>query len=79
MKEYAKRESLESIVAKDADKLDQLLLCKEYMAQGVCVDKFRFKTKEDGINRCVTPSAQKLASEIYDEEPHRWWYELDND
>src|SRR5690606_37851502 len=34
MSEYAERESVESKIAKDADKLDQYLLVKEYIMRG---------------------------------------------
>ncbi len=77
MKEYQERISKESIVAKDADKIDQLLLIKEYAAQGVAINNYWFKEKETGIAWVETESAKKLVSQLYDTDPYAWWLYLD--
>lgn len=77
MKEYHKRDSIEAYLAKDADKIDQMLLVKEYAKQWVEIDKYRFKTKEVAVNRCATNAWKKLMEEVYDADPYEWRYSLD--
>lgn len=77
--EYHARESKESIVAKDADLLDQVLLLREYEWQGnkEAVLWLRGKNDEDKANKQIlmlkTESARKLAEQMLVVEPSAWW------
>ena len=82
--EYNQRQSRESIIAKDADLLDQILLLKEYELQGnqeakawlfgkTSKTENKHLTKLEGIQ---TESAKKLGEAIYGEHPASWWNEL---
>ena len=80
-KEYAKRESLEAIVAKDADVLDQVLLLREYAWQGnqeaqIWLDGKREKRPHSYLKYVKTESAKTLGKAIYDEDPSSWWRKL---
>lgn len=79
--EYKKRQSRESIVAKDADILDQILLLREYVWQGnreaqVWLDGKRTKQPYNYLKFLKTQSAIALGKAIYDEEPSSWWRNL---
>ncbi|MBN2093896.1 MAG: HD domain-containing protein [Candidatus Zambryskibacteria bacterium] len=79
--EYEKRESLEAIVAKDADVLDQILLLREYAWQGnreaqMWLDGKREKIEYNYLKYVKTKSAKALGRVIYDEEPSSWWKNL---
>jgi len=80
-KEYHERKSKESIVAKHADILDQVLLLREYEWQGnkEAPDWLQGRPK-DGIEhklKSVTlPSARKLGEEMMKTAPSQWWAKL---
>jgi len=76
--EYVERQSRESILAKDADVLDQVLLLREYAWQGNkeaatwLAGKSR-KRPYAYLDYVVTESAKILGREIYDQNPSSWW------
>lgn len=72
-REYEERETKESIVAKDADMLDQMILQQEYF----------FKDKENNKlwqnyteQRLTTNNAKILALKIRESNPFEWLYSL---
>jgi putative hydrolases of HD superfamily len=74
-KEFKDQKSKEAILAKDADKLDQMLLQQEYF----------FKDKENRtiwhkhtLKSLQSEIAKKLASEIMIANPLEWLYEMSN-
>lgn len=76
--EYAKRESKESIIAKDADLLDQVLLLREYEWQGNKEASLWLRGKSGDktsthIARLKTESAKRLGAAIYEQSPSDWW------
>lgn len=78
--EYQERKSLESIIAKDADLIDQILLLREYEWVGNKeAMKWLYEKDKDGGNRLKrlkTKSAVKLAEAIYTRGPSGWWANL---
>lgn len=79
--EYRLRQSRESIVAKDADILDQILLLREYFWQGnkeaeEWLEGKRSKQPYNYTKYLFTESAKALGKAIYDEEPSGWWRAL---
>lgn len=69
--EYNKRESKESLVAKDADMLDQILLLREYAWSGNHeAERWLSGKSESFLN---TKSAKKLCKEIKRQKPSDWW------
>ena len=71
--EYELRESKESLVAKDADLLDQMILQQEYLVN----DKVNLKAWQTHTQMSLkTESAKKLASEIRETNPFEWLYAL---
>jgi len=86
--EYEKRESKESLVAKDADLLDQVLLLREYEWRGNEEAKIWLYGKKNEeidreagkgnrqLERLQTESAQELGEKIYDLPPSDWWSDL---
>ncbi|HEY4502758.1 MAG TPA: HD domain-containing protein [Candidatus Paceibacterota bacterium] len=82
--EYEKRESKESIIAKDADLIDQILLLKEYEWQGnkEATEWLRGKgddTENRQFTRLQLDSSKKLVEEILSETPSSWWKDLFTD
>ena len=80
-REYEVRESPESIIAKDADLLDQVLLLKEYEWQGnkEAAVWLHGKGDDEGnaqLKRLRLDSARKLGEAIYADHPSDWWNEL---
>jgi putative hydrolase of HD superfamily len=76
--EYNERQSRESIVAKDADLLDQIFLLREYEWQGnkEAIDWLAGKNGNKGNaqdSRLVTASAKKVAREALTRSPSAWW------
>jgi putative hydrolase of HD superfamily len=78
--EYHKRETKESVIAKDADMLDQVLLLKEYDWQGNKEAKRWLQGKEKGkksgcaqIKYLKTKSAKVLGDTIFKMDPSDWW------
>ena len=82
--EYEKRESRESLVAKDADMLDQVLLLREYEWQGNKEahiwlhgkGKNYTETYNQQTANLKTPSAKGLATAIVEQDPSEWWNNL---
>ncbi len=79
--EYVKRESKESIVAKNADLLDQVLLLREYEWQGnkEAMIWLHGKGKAKGnaqLNKLTLKRAKQLGKAIYDMSPSAWWNDL---
>lgn len=83
--EYDKRESKESLVAKDADILDQVLLLKEYAWQGNREAEIWLHGKSsDGSDNAQsdrrkllkTESAKLLFDAMMDRNPSDWWNNL---
>lgn len=73
--------TLEAKVAKDADRLDQLLLLKEYEHQGnkeargwLYLDDPESRPEE--LKRLKTEGARRLAFEILSQNPSDWWQNL---
>src|SRR5690606_38069761 len=74
MSEYSKRESVESKIAKDADKLDQYLLVKEYIMRGNKEAEHWIKRKSPDDLYCQT--AKDLFLQILETDPADWWKTL---
>lgn len=72
MEEYLIRESKESLVAKDADLLDQLLLLREYEWRGN-KEAGRWLLGSRTLKMVVTKSGKKLAKEILSVGVSDWW------
>jgi putative hydrolase of HD superfamily len=80
-KEYGERTTPESIVAKDADVLDQVLLLREYAWQGnkeaqLWLDGKSEKRPYAYLKYVQTESARILGRSLYDEDPSSWWRSL---
>lgn len=75
LKEYKERKTKESIVAKDADLLDQMLLLKEYIHQGnkEAISWLGDGKKNKHYQLLKTKSAIELAHEIVRQTPSDWW------
>jgi 5'-deoxynucleotidase YfbR-like HD superfamily hydrolase len=67
--EYEAGETLESLVARDADKIETLLQAVEYQAQGHDTSAWR----ETSTAALRTDSARQLAQAINAADPHSWW------
>jgi putative hydrolase of HD superfamily len=77
-KEFEDRISKESIIAKDADLLDQMLLLKEYTHQGNKeAEEWLSGKGNDNVNiqykSLKTESAKKLGKEILEGKVGEWW------
>lgn len=72
--EYNERETRESIVAKDADILDQLFLEKESL--GEKPEDF-IKWHEFSVKKLKTESAKSLAISLKNRNPMQWFYNFD--
>lgn len=73
LKEFEQRESKESIVAKDADLLDQMVLQREYFYK----DKQNHEIWQNHTEKSLkTESAKKLAKEIRNSNPLEWLYQI---
>jgi putative hydrolases of HD superfamily len=73
--EYEKRESKESIIAKDADLLDQFLLLREYVWQGN-KEAQMWLDRPNTLEKFKTESARTLAKQIMEEPPSSWQTDL---
>lgn len=73
IQEYERRESKESIVAKDADLLDQMVLQREYFYKDPQNHEIWQNHTEKSLK---TGSAKKLAQEIRKLNPFEWFYQL---
>lgn len=78
--EYVKRESKESIITKNADTLDQILLLREYEWQGNQEAKSwlygKDKKGQSQLSKLTLESAQSLGKELYRVSPSEWWNNL---
>lgn len=79
--EYEKRISKASLVAKDADTLDQIFLLKEYTLQGnkeaqIWLDGRSKKRPYAQIDRLKLESSKQLGRALYDKEPSDWWKDI---
>lgn len=79
--EYHERQSLESLVAKDADLIDQVLLLKEYEWQGNKEATVWLGGKKQGnenrqISNIKTQSGKHLVQVILNTSPSVWWEEI---
>ncbi len=76
--EYEKRESLESVLAKDADILDQILLLKEHAHTGnkeaeLWLELDDFENKSQQYLSLKTETAKQLAKKIVKAKVGDWW------
>lgn len=67
--EYEAGQTLESHVARDADKIETLLQAAEYAAQGHDTGPWR----DTSITALRTEAAKQLAQAIISADPHGWW------
>jgi putative hydrolase of HD superfamily len=79
--EYEQRESLESLCAKDADILDQILLLREYEWQGSREAKIWLDGKREGEgsrhrNSLKTDAARALSDSLLERNPSEWWQDI---
>lgn len=80
--EYEARETKESIIAKDADLIDQILLLREYEWQGnkeAAIWLHGADTNTKGhvlIDRLQLDSSKELGNAIYDRDPSEWWNDV---
>lgn len=73
LKEYGERRSKESVVSKDADMLDQMILQQEYFYK----DGKNCKIWQNHTEQFLkTDSAKKLARKIRESNPFEWIYRL---
>lgn len=73
--EYEERTSLESLVAKDADIIDQILLLREYEWQGSREAKLWLDDARH-INSLKTEAAKNLGATLMERSPSDWWKEF---
>lgn len=79
--EYNKRKTIESIITKDADLLDQIFLLREYEWQGNKetqewlrgAKSFKKQSRQEKLMK--TPLAKAIAKEIKKQSPGFWWRE----
>jgi putative hydrolase of HD superfamily len=79
--EYHERLSKESIVAKDADLLDQMLLLREYEWQGNKEAEIWLhgKGKDKGnaqLKKLQLETSKKIGLAIYSQSPSDWWNDI---
>lgn len=67
--EYEAVETLESRLAKDADKIETLLQAREYAAQGYATEPW----SDTSIQALRTEAGKQLAQAIIAGDPHSWW------
>lgn len=73
LEEFEERTSKESIVAKDADLLDQMILQQEYFYK----DEHNHDKWQSHTQRYLkTESAKKLAKKIKETNPFEWLYQI---
>ncbi len=82
MDEYDQKESLEAIVSKDADMVDQIFLLREYVWQGnreaeLWLDGNGGKAGRDKLDRFKTKGGRALAETAMAESPSSWWNNLE--
>ena len=69
--EYAERQSLESKIAKDADRLDQALLVQEYIMAGNQEAKGWYGDKK--LHEFYLESSKEMYKQIIATAPSAWW------
>ena len=79
--EYEERTSIESILAKDADIIDQILLLREYEWQGskeakIWLDGKRSDVDSRPLDRLKSDAAKALGATLYERSPSEWWKDL---
>jgi len=79
--EYEERKTKESIIAKDADLLDQVLLLKEYEWQGnkeagVWLHGKGNDTGNAQLKKLKLDTSKELGNAIYERTPSDWWNNL---
>jgi len=74
-KEYQKKESIESIIVKDADLIDQIALQKEYFDRGV---NFVKKWHHYQLNLLKLKSSKKIAKQLIERDSNEWLQEILN-
>lgn len=74
--EYEERKTIESVVAKDADKIDQMILQQEYFRDD---DKNRMIWHKFNGSFIKTKSAKNLARKIRETNLLEWLYKLAED
>ena len=79
--EYEERTSLESVLAKDADIIDQILLLREYEWQGskearIWLDGKRSDVDSRPLDRLKSDAAKALGATLYERSPSEWWKDL---
>jgi len=87
VEEFEKRESPESVIAKDADLLDQILLLREYAWQGNQEAQIWLKGKGDSkenvqYKNLKTKTAKDIAKSMLTRRPSAWWdnlYQIDKE
>ena len=70
--EYARRESREAQIAKDADLVDQVFLLNEYVHQGN-KEAVKWLLGKKGGEGMFSKSAKALTKEICEQKPSEWW------
>lgn len=73
LKEFEERESKESVVAKDADYIDQMILQREYFLKDPQNHDIWQNFTESKLK---SESAKKLARQIRETNPFEWLYQL---
>lgn len=74
--EFNRGETIEALIAKDADQLDLIMELKEQSDLGNrYADEWIFYAKK----RLVTESAKKLAEEILETDHTEWWFQKKTD
>jgi len=79
--EYDKRESKESILAKEADTLDQILLLREYewngnKEAGIWLNGKGKSNGNEQLKKLKTETGKKYGEKIYEIAPSDWWNDL---
>lgn len=76
-REYEARETKESLVAKDADLLDQIFLLREYEVQGNKEAAAWLRNAEgdenNKIRQLMFPSSKAIARAVLARNPSDWW------
>ncbi|MBD3208394.1 MAG: HD domain-containing protein [Candidatus Nealsonbacteria bacterium] len=72
-KEYQERKTLEAKIAKDADRLDEILLLREYELQGNKEASSWLRENNENEKRLFTEFARQISEEIKKQNPSRWW------
>ena len=79
--EYKERKSRESILVKDADLLDQLLLLREYELTGnkeatTWLYGKRVSGRKAQLEKLTTDTAKRFGERMYEISPSEWWRTL---